>query len=196
MKYNKYTLPFLTLLFAVTYHLVGEKMNRDRKTILETERLILRTFIPDDARVLASVIETITHEQYKQLSLLEYAQGFIEHSIIPSYEQNGFGLWALIHKQTDELIGYCGLHKVNVSGEEKIELAYRIAKKFRGQGLATEAAIAVRDYWFNVLSLSEIVSCIAHDNTASIKVAERVGLKYLKDGELFGKPCKVYSITR
>jgi ribosomal-protein-alanine N-acetyltransferase len=171
-------------------------MNQDKKIILETERLLLRTFVPDDIAVLASVIETITNERYAHLSLLEYTQGFIEHSIIPSYNQNGFSLWALIHKQTGKLIGYCGLHKVEVSGEEKIELAYRIAKDFRGQGLATEAAIAVRDYGLHVLKLPEIVSCIAHDNVASMKVAEKVGLKYFKDGEFHGKPCKVYRIAK
>lgn len=169
-------------------------MNGNKITILDTERLLLRKFVPDDAKILASIIETITNEQYKHLSLLEYAEGFIEHKIIPSYEKNGFGLWALEDKNTGKLIGYCGLHKVDVSGKEKIELAYRIARDFRGQGLATEAAIAVRDYGLNVLKIPEIVSCIAHDNSASIRVAEKVGMKYLKDGQMFGKPCKVYRI--
>jgi RimJ/RimL family protein N-acetyltransferase/chloramphenicol 3-O-phosphotransferase len=171
-------------------------MKEKTELILETKRLALRKFVPEDAMLLAPIIETITHEQFAHLSLLEYAQGFIEHSIIPSYEKNCFGLWALIDKNSGKLIGYCGLHKVEVSGQERIELAYRIAKDFRSQGLATEAAITVRNYGYNVLKIPEIVSCIAHDNIASIRVAEKVGSKYLYDGEMFGKPCKVYQITR
>ncbi len=176
----------------------GASMSIETKieTILETKRLLLRKFVPDDAKVLAPIIETITLEQYAHLSLLEYAQGFIEHSIIPSYEKNGFGLWAIIDKDTGNLIGYCGLHKVEVSGKEKIELAYRIAKDFRSQGLATEAAKAVRDYGFEVLKIPEIVSCIEPSNSASIKVAEKVGMKYVHDGEMFGKSCRVYQIKK
>lgn len=164
--------------------------------ILETERLVLRKFTPDDAPELAPILETITYQEYKHLSLLEYAQGFIEYSIMPSYEQNGFGLWAVVYKPTEQRIGFCGLHAVEVSGKDKVELAYRIAREYRNKGLATEAARAVLTYGLNELKLDEIVSCIRHDNSASIKVALKAGLSYAYDGQFRGKPCKVYQVTK
>ncbi len=110
----------------------------------------------------------------------------------------GFGLWAVVEKETGNLIGYCGLHKVTINeqGDKKTELAYRIYKKLWGKGFATEAAMAVRNYAFKNLNLDEIVSCIAHDNERSKGVAKKVGLTYWKEGVFKGRPCKVYRLSK
>jgi len=165
------------------------------KIIIKSDRLKLREFTMDDVDALASVIEKIEINKYKNLSLFDYTYGFLKYRTLKSYKENGFGLWAVILKRTRKLVGYCGLHKIKVNGENRVELAYKIKKEFRRQGFASEAAIAVRDYGFNTLGLSEIISCIAHDNIASIKVAEKVGMKYTNDGEFHGNPRKIYQIT-
>lgn len=106
-------------------------------------------------------------------------------------------MWAIVEKETGKLVGYCGIHKVKINEvEEKDELAYRVYKKLWGKGFATEAAKAMSDYAFNVLKLPEIVSCIAHDNERSMRVAEKVGLTYWKEGVFKGKPCHVYRINK
>ena len=71
--------------------------------ILETERLQLREFTLDDATALAPVLEVVRLPEYKDLTLLEYTKGFLEHRILPSYKKDGFGLWAVIHKETGKL---------------------------------------------------------------------------------------------
>ena len=160
--------------------------------ILETERLQLREFTLDDTDEIAPHLEVIS--EYKHLTKREYAQGFIEHHCLALYQKDGFGLWAVIRKKTGKLIGYCGLHKMMVSGQEVVELAYRIAQDFRRQSIASEAAKTVRDYGFKKLGLLEIASCIAPENVASVGVAQNVGMTYLKDGEFRGNICKVYRI--
>ena len=122
---------------------------------------------------------------------------FLEKTAIESYKEDGFGKWAVIDKDTNTLIGLCGLHNVDIGTNEiKTELGYRLAKDFWGKGLGTQAARAVRDYAFTTLKLNEIVSCIEKENLASIRVAEKVDMKFWKDGSLFGLPCKIYRITK
>lgn len=162
--------------------------------ILETDRIILRNFVIDDDKALLEIMADGGMPHLAQFGPLDinYARGFLNR-MIENYRDNGFGLWAVVEKETSKLIGYCGIHKVKINEtEEKTELAYRIYKNLWGKGLATEVAMAVRDYAFNVLKFPEIVSCIAHDNERSMRVAEKVGLTYWKDGVFKGKPCRVF----
>lgn len=162
--------------------------------IVETDRLFLREFVMEDDKALLEIFADGGMPHLSQFGPLDidYARGFLER-MLESYKDNGFGLWAVVEKATGNLIGYCGLHKVKINDtEEKIELAYRIYKKLWGKGYATEAATAVRNYAFDILHLPEIVSCIAHDNERSMRVAKKVGLTYLKDGIFKGKPCRVF----
>ncbi len=164
------------------------------KKILETERLILRNFVMEDNNTIFEILADGGMPHRSQFGPLDvnYARGFLNH-MIKSYNQNGFGLWAIIEKETKKLIGYCGLHTEKIDEKtDVIELAYRIHKKLWCKGLATEAAIAVRDYSFTVLKLPEIVSCIAHDNQKSLRVAEKIGLSYWREGVWKGTPCRVY----
>lgn len=164
------------------------------KTILETNRLIMRNFVMDDDKALLEIMSDGGMPHLSQFGPLDidYARGFLNR-MIENYRYNGFGLWAVGEKASGMLIGYCGIHKVKINDtEEKPELAYRIYKRFWGKGYATEAATAVRDYAFNDLKLPDIVSCIAHDNERSARVAEKVGLTYWKEGVFKGMPCRVY----
>jgi [ribosomal protein S5]-alanine N-acetyltransferase len=169
------------------------------KKIIETNRLILREFIIQDDKALLEIMSDGGMPHLAQFGPLDinYARGFLER-MIKSYKENEFGLWAIVEKETEHLIGYCGLHKVTIDEKwtPKIELAYRIYKKLWGKGFATEAAKAVQDYAFKKLNLDEIVSCIAHDNNRSMRVAEKGGLTYWKEGIFKGKPCKVYKISK
>jgi len=168
------------------------------KKILETKRLILRKLVTSDDKELLEILADGGMPQWAEYGPpdINYAQEFINR-FIQSYKNNNFGVWAIIEKQNNKLIGYCGIHKIKINEtEEKPELAYRIYKKLQGNGYATEAANAVKDYAFNVLKLPAIVCCIAHDNQKSINVATKVGLTYWKEGSFKGKPCRVYKIVK
>ena len=169
------------------------------KKILETQNLILREFVMEDAPALQKIL---SDKDVMRFSIwgpldLEATKIFLEKTAIESYKENGFGKWAVIHKDTNTLIGICGLLNEDIGTNEiKTELGYRLAKEFWGKGLGTEAARAVRDYAFTTLDLDEIVSCIDKENIPSIRVAEKNGMTFWKEGSLFGLPCQIYHITK
>ena len=99
---------------------------------------------------------------------------------IQLYEQHQYGLMALVFKETNQLIGFCGLVHQTVDDVEYIELGYRLDETYWGKGIATEAAVAVRDYAFNVLEIPMLISIIHHQNQASKGVAKKIGMKLMK----------------
>ena len=113
------------------------------------------------------------------------------------YELHGFGLWGVVDVSGGELIGYCGLTDFpNIDGRHEVELGYRLIRRHWGRGIATEAARAVRDHAINVLGLTRLIALIDPDNTASIRVAEKIGMQYEKEAVLPGydHPDLVYAL--
>jgi RimJ/RimL family protein N-acetyltransferase len=85
---------------------------------------------------------------------------------------------AIIHKDTQEFIGWCGLDHID-QGKINPVLFYLLKTSYWGKGLATEAAKAVIDYAFSELDLPRIDSATAYENIASKRVMEKIGMKYL-----------------
>lgn len=100
------------------------------------------------------------------------------HAAIAHWEQHGYGGWAFRNKADGRFVGYCGLKKVVVNGNDDIELLYAVLSDFRGQGLATEMTKAVLMIAFEQLDLTEVVSYTLPTNRASQRVMEKVGFKY------------------
>jgi len=149
--------------------------------MITTKRLILRPFEMTDVDSFAPIcadeevmryIGGGAHDKATTKTKLEF--------ITKSYEQDGFGLLALIFKETNELIGFCGLIRQNVDNKDYIELGYRLAHKYWGMGLAIEAALAVKDYAFNELKLKELISIVHDENLRSKQVAKKVGMQLFK----------------
>ena len=99
---------------------------------------------------------------------------------IALYEKQKYGLMALVIKETNVLIGFCGLIQQTVDGDKYIELGYRLDEAYWGKGIATEAAVAIRDYAFNMLEIPILISIIHHQNNASKTVAKKVGMELMK----------------
>jgi len=95
---------------------------------------------------------------------------------IKNYEEFGFGLWAVTRKETDEMIGQCGLTLQNYNDRQVLEVGYLFQKSFWGHGYATEAAVACKEYAFEKLNAAEVFSIIRDTNTASQNVARRNGM--------------------
>jgi [ribosomal protein S5]-alanine N-acetyltransferase len=109
----------------------------------------------------------------------------------------GFGLWAVVEKQSMTVIGYCGLSRFDdVGGQPETEIGYRLARRFWGHGFATEAANAVRDYGFKTLNLLRLIAIIDPRNSASIGVAKKLGLNFEKEVMFQGFLDHVYAIDR
>lgn len=111
-----------------------------------------------------------------------YAHAFSDEEVhawlnnqIRRYREDGFGLWAVILKDSNEMIGQCGLTKQDFF-EPVVEVGYLFQKDFWRQGYAIEAATACKEYAFTELGLDEVWSIIRDTNYSSMNVAIRNGM--------------------
>jgi len=166
------------------------------KVILETDRLLLREFVEDDAESffkLNNYPEVVRFVPDKPLLNVEQArQTLIDHPIA-DYRRYGFGRGACILKSTGEQIGFAGLKYLDELGE--VDLAYRLLPAHWGQGLATEVALASVRYGFAALGLKRIIGLVMPKNIASVRVLEKTGLRYSGTVTLWGHTFSRYVIN-
>ena len=164
--------------------------------ILGTPRLILREFSPDDVDAFARVLsDTETMRFYPAPLDCTGVENWIARNR-RRYANNGHGLWAMVLKANGELIGDCGLTIQDVDGANEIEIGYHVRRDLWGQGLATEAARACRDFGFARLPVDRLVSIIRPENLPSRRVAEKNGMTVWKEVVRVGFPHVVYSIRK
>lgn len=170
-------------------------MTTEGRFILETERLKLRELTRDDLEDLHAVLsDPIAMKYYPRPFTVDMTRDWIDWSL-RNYAEHGFGLWAMILKEEDRLVGDCGLTIQLVDGVDEIEIGYHLLRACWGRGLATEAAIGCRDYVFDVLGRNRVISWMGPENVPSRRVAERVGMKLEKQTRnRFGKEAVVYAI--
>lgn len=163
--------------------------------ILETSRLTLRYITSRDAEALMPILGDAEVMQFSIIGIHSSKQikQFIEQRLI-SYLEYGFGLYALVHKQNQELIGYCGFFIQSIEQQKEVEIGYRLAKKYWGQGLATEAAKAVVDYGQQRFNFRRFVCLIEIKNNRSIRVAQKLGMKLEKKIIYHGLNVAMYSL--
>ena len=164
--------------------------------VLETSRLILREFRTDDADALALVLSDPETMRFYPAA---YDRAGVENWIarnLRRYADDGHGLWAMILKATGELIGDCGLTVQDVDGSNEIEIGYHVRRDLWGQGLATEAARACRDYGFARLPVEHLISLIRPENLSSRRVAEKNGMTIWKEVTRQNLPHLVCAIRR
>lgn len=164
---------------------------------LQTDRLQLRPFTLDDLDAYhqqifsdPEVMKTLpmgkpVSRQHTQALLLKR----LHH-----WQQHGFGLWALVHKVDQQLIGQCGLQRLD--GTAEVELAYAIARAYWNQGLTTEAAKACIHWGFEQLSLDRIVAITQPTNQASQRVMQKLGMQYEKNAYYYGLEVVYYGLNR
>jgi RimJ/RimL family protein N-acetyltransferase len=102
------------------------------------------------------------------------------HWNLENYSEHGYGLW-IIETHDGEFIGDCGLTWQPVNGAQKLEVGYHVRPDLHGQGYATEAAAACRDYAREHLVAKELIAIIHPDNRASERVAEKIGMHRVAD---------------
>ncbi|PCI75540.1 GNAT family N-acetyltransferase [Candidatus Aerophobetes bacterium] len=153
--------------------------------ILETERLILRTWIDTDLQPMCAINQDPKVMQYfPSLQDLDATKHLIT-KINAHFDTYGYSLYAAVRKDTDEFIGFIGLLNVNFKAHftPATEIGWRLASNQWGQGFATEGAKAVLDYAFKTLEIPEIVSFTATDNAPSKRVMEKIGLSRQKSDD-------------
>jgi ribosomal-protein-alanine N-acetyltransferase len=163
------------------------------KIILETSRLLLREFVADDVDALISDRETMRYYP------LPFDRAAVEEWIERNrrrYHTDGFGLWAMVLKSAGELIGDCGLMRQSVEEASEVEIGYHTRRDLWGQGLATEAARACRDFGFAHLQVNRLISLIRPENVQSRRVAEKNGMRVVKEVIWRGLKHCVYAVER
>ncbi len=144
--------------------------------ILETERLVLREFEPEDLDALLKVLgDPVAMQYYPAPFDRAGVEAWIRRNM-ERYARDGFGLWGIVLKDSRELIGDCGCVLQKVEGRQEIEIGYHVRRDLWGRGLATEAAAACMLHAFGSLGMKRIISMIRPENMASRRVAEKNGL--------------------
>ena len=165
--------------------------------MIETERLILREYTFDDFDALYEIVsdpETMQH--YPAPFDEERTRGWITWNLV-NYEKYGFGLWAVVLKETGAFIGDCGISIQNIDGEMLPEIGYHIHKKFWHKGFGKEAARAARDWVFEHTDYDIVYSYMKYTNVGSYRTAIANGMKKVKeDADPKNTISYAYAITR
>ncbi|TND09576.1 MAG: acetyltransferase, ribosomal protein N-acetylase [Bacteroidetes bacterium] len=156
--------------------------------IVETERLLLREIVAEDAPLLYELNsdpEVVRYTGDPPFESPEAAAEFTRNYIAKN-SGTGYGRWAVIQKESGEFLGWCGLKILEETGE--VDLGYRFYRKHWGKGYATESALAVLKYGFGKLKLEKIIGRSRVENLPSIHVLEKCGMTFEKyftdhDGE-------------
>lgn len=148
--------------------------------ILETDRLLLRELEPADAAEFFNLNQNpdvIRYTGDEPFGDIAAARAFLEN--YKDYQQHGYGRWAVIEKTTDTFTGWCGL-KYDPTRDET-DIGFRFFEHFWNRGFATESALACLNYGFRTLRLENIVGRVMQENTASIRVLEKIGLAFERE---------------
>jgi RimJ/RimL family protein N-acetyltransferase len=144
--------------------------------LFESERLGFRELSQADYPALCAILQDEeTMYAYAHAFSDAEAQAWLDRQLT-RYREDGFGLWAVILKQSGRMIGQCGLSWQDVEGEKLLEIGYLFNRAYWHNGYAAEAAAACRRYAFETLGASEVCSIIRDSNLASINVAIRNGM--------------------
>lgn len=164
---------------------------------IETSRLILREFLRSDLQSLAPILANPLVMKFSTMGT--YSTSQTEKAIdnfIDSYKQFGFGFWAVILKESNLLIGYCGLAIDRIDDRDEPEIAYRLDSKFWGKGFATEAASASIQYGLDRIELPYILGAAQRQNIASVRVLEKIGMTFDREIIFRGVAMDCYKIVK
>lgn len=147
--------------------------------VLETQRLILRRVSVDDAEFILQLLNEPSFRKNigdKGVRSIGDAIQYIETGPVASYDRFGFGIYLVVLKESGESIGICGLIKRESLAD--VDVGFAFLPSFWSKGYAIEAASAVVSYGKQVFGLGRIVAITTPDNAGSIKVLEKLGLRF------------------
>lgn len=152
-------------------------------TVAETERLVLRHLTAGDAGAMDAIFcDAEVMRCSDGVQTPEWVRAWIATMIDECYLMWGFGFWAIIEKVSRKAIGCCGLSRFrNRCDSDEAELGFRLARPYWDRGFATEVALAARDHGPNTLRLARIVAIIDPENTASVRVAQKIGMGFERE---------------
>jgi len=150
-------------------------------TILETKRLELLEFSPEDAEFIFLLLNTpgwLENIGTRNINFISDAEKYISNKLIPSYHINGFGFWLMKLKSTGEPVGMCGFAKRE--GLDDPDVGFALLPEYEGKGYALEAAKACMEYAAAEMKIEVIKAITSKNNIRSQKLLEKIGLKFEK----------------
>jgi RimJ/RimL family protein N-acetyltransferase len=167
------------------------------KTILETQRMLLREFDEGDVEPFYRMgsdpaVIRYTGDPGGGFTSVEHALEVLHSHPIADYRKYGFGRWACVLKASGAVIGFAGLKYL--PDQQEVDLGYRLLPAYWGQGLATEACRAVLDYGRTRLGIGRIIALVDPENVASVRILQKLGLTPAGQGEYLGKCFARYEI--
>ena len=147
--------------------------------VLETERLTLSWFSLDDAGFILELLNDPSFVRFigdKGVRNLEDARQYILKGPVESYQRLGFGIYLVALKSTAVPVGMCGLVKRDAL--EDVDIGFAFLPEFWSKGYAFESAAAVKDYGLSVIGLKRLLAITNNDNEASIRLLEKIGLRF------------------
>jgi ribosomal-protein-alanine N-acetyltransferase len=159
---------------------------------IETARLRLRHFNLNDFDHLFRLYSDVEIMRYLSPRTREQTQASLSKHI-QQWQQYNFGMWAVIYKETGAMIGRCGLGFLENTPE--VELGYVFDKSYWKMGLATEASLATLKFGFWEVKLDRIVAIAHPENIASVRVIQKVGMKYEKNATYYGHDVVYYAVS-
>ena len=144
--------------------------------ILETDRLMLRELTVHDLPATGEIVcdEQTMYAFDGAWSDEKNREGLQKQ--IKSYQENGFGRWAVVLKETEQVIGICGPMWLDADKNRVLEIGYLFNRAFWHKGYAIEAAIACKRYVFDTLGFKEVFSIIRDSNYTAMNVAIKNGM--------------------
>jgi RimJ/RimL family protein N-acetyltransferase len=155
-------------------------------TTIETPRLLLRPWQPDDLAELTRLLsdpEVIRYIVLNEQPFTPEDVAEVSARTLEQWEHHGFGPWVAVEKATGRWAGRIGLNQVlGWPDADKVEVGWELHREFWGRGLATEGGRASVRYGFEVVGLARIISATMVTNVASRRVMDKCGLRF--QGEL------------
>lgn len=160
-----------------------------------TDRMLHRAFTVDDAEVAFALNSNPLVMRYTAEPMAQSLEATRQHiADYPDFEKVGYGRWACVLKETEQIIGFCGLKYLEDLDE--VDIGYRFFPEYWGQGLATEACRASLEFGFSQLQLKQIIGLVVPENAASIRVLEKVGMQSEGEFDYDGTLALRYSIRQ
>ncbi len=156
-------------------------MGNNSSLMVETKRLRLREMDDEDGPFFLLVLNEpafVRNVGDRGVRSSAAAVDYLRERITPSYKKNGFGLWLVELKESGEPIGICGLIKRDAL--QDVDVGFSFLEQYWSRGFAFEAAAATLEYGWRVAKLPRIVAITTPQNVSSIRLLEKLGLRYEK----------------